>query len=402
MTDAAQYQVHDLRVDVTTGADPHPLLDELRAAGPVQRVRMAELEAWLITGYDEALAALADRRLDLAPLPAAADPFESASLRAVGSSLFHPRRVQSVVPRIVRIADDLVDAIAPAGRAELVSELAEPLAFGAICEVLAVPATLRADFRRAAGMPGCCPVRDPHAPPGSSPGATSGSGFGSVTGGGALRELFGALLRDRGSRLGEEVAAALHPAPRPTDLHPAPRPAHAEVAAVLAALLTAGYSVTASLIGNALSQVLSHPTELAALCADPDLVPAAVEELLRFAGPMTVGIGRSALEDIEIDGVRIAAGELIVISIAAANRDPARFDRPELFEVSRRYNPHLGFGHGDHGCLGAPLARAVLALSVGTLVHRFPGVALAVPVGAIGGRGGPLRAPVALPVTFPH
>ncbi len=141
-------------------------------------------------------------------------------------------------------------------------------------------------------------------------------------------------------------------------------------------VLFAGYENTVQLIGNAVLALLTHPGQLAALRAEPGRTAAAVEELTRWDGPAPLAIRRFPLEDVTIGGVTVPAGETVLLALAAANRDPARFPEPDRLDLGRADTAHLGLGHGIHYCLGAPLARLETGIALTELLARFPGLAL--------------------------
>jgi len=152
----------------------------------------------------------------------------------------------------------------------------------------------------------------------------------------------------------------------------------AELHSMALLLLMSGFETTASFIPNALLALLDHPDRLAALRADPDLVPTAVEELLRYAST-SASLARYATEDVTLGGVTIRRGEAVVVSWAAANRDPRRFPDPDTLDLHRTDNRHIAFAHGIHHCLGAPLARLESQIAIGSLLARCPTIRLAVP-----------------------
>jgi len=145
-------------------------------------------------------------------------------------------------------------------------------------------------------------------------------------------------------------------------------------------LLIAGHETTANMLALGTLALLEHPAQLAALRADFSLVDQAVEELLRYLSIVQFGLVRTATEDVEVGGQRIPAGEPIVASLAAANRDPAQFPEPDELDLSRAYSPHLAFGHGVHQCLGQQLARVEMKVGFRALLERFPSLRLAVPL----------------------
>ena len=148
-------------------------------------------------------------------------------------------------------------------------------------------------------------------------------------------------------------------------------------------IVMGGFGTTVNLIGNGTLALLTHPAELARLRADPSLLPAAVEELLRFTNPLNHATDRFTTQDITAGGVVIPAGEWVFPAISAANRDPGRFPGPDRLDLSRDSSGHLAFGHGAHYCLGAALARMEAEAAFGALLARFPGLSLAVPVGEL-------------------
>jgi cytochrome P450 len=152
----------------------------------------------------------------------------------------------------------------------------------------------------------------------------------------------------------------------------------AELLAAVFLLLIAGHETTVNLIGNGVLELLRHPDQLARLRAAPELIGSTVEEILRFNGPVEHSRGLFAAADVAFDGGMVPAGSLVLPVLLAANRDPAVFDRPDTFDITREPNRHLGFGHGIHFCLGAPLARLEGRIAIDALVQRFPRLAMAV------------------------
>jgi cytochrome P450 len=383
-------------------ADPHPALAAMRESGPVHRVDMRMgLPVWMVTRYDDVLAALSDPRLSNDPHHASAltevmrgdflsrsmigtDPPEHRRLRRLVSKAFTARRVEGLRPRVQEITDALLDRISPRGSADLVAEFALPLPVTVIGELLGVPEADRDRFRTWTDEMLDRPF-------------DYRSDMARVT---ASRERMHGYL-------GEMVAAKrAHPADDLlTDLVEATdegeRLNTQELLAMAFLLLIAGYVTTVSLIGNGTLALLRHPDQLDRLRADPSLVPQAVEELLRFDGPVNPGLTRYALEDLEIGGVRIPRGEMVLLAIAAADRDPDRFPAPDKIDVGSADPGHLAFGHGVHYCLGAPLARLEGQVAFAALLARLPDLALAAqPEQLRWTGGGILRGLRQLPLTF--
>jgi cytochrome P450 len=174
-----------------------------------------------------------------------------------------------------------------------------------------------------------------------------------------------------------------------------------ELLAMTFLLLIAGYVTTVSLVGSGMLALLRHPDQLDRLRADPALVPTAVEEFLRFDGPVNPGVTRYATEDVEIGGVVIPRGDVVLLATAGADRDPDRFPDPDRLDVGATDAGHLAFGHGVHYCLGAPLARLEAQIAFTALLERLPDLALDVPVDQLRWTGGGvLRGLRELPVTF--
>ena len=383
-------------------ADPHPALAALRESGPVRRVDMRMgLPVWMVTRYDDVLAALSDPRLSNDPHHATAltevmrgdflsrsmigtDPPEHTRLRRLVSKAFTARRVEALRPRIQEITDKLLDRITPRGTAELVGEFGLPLPVTVIGELLGVPESDRDRFRIWTDEMLDRPFH-------------IGSDMARMT---AARERMHGYLAD----LVADKRA--HPADDLlTDLVEATdegeRLNTQELLAMAFLLLIAGYVTTVSLIGNGTLALLRHPDQLDRLRADPSLVPQAVEELLRFDGPVNPGLTRYALEDLEIGGVRIPRGEMVLLAIAAADRDPDRFPAPDKIDVGSADPGHLAFGHGVHYCLGAPLARLEGQVAFAALLARLPDLALAAqPEQLRWTGGGILRGLRELPLTF--
>ncbi|GHE43449.1 cytochrome P450 family protein [Streptomyces vinaceus] len=386
-------------------ADPFPLYRQLREDGPVRRVVIAgALEAWLVTRYEDGLAALSDTRLSsdvrdaadtrlLEQLPGTeresmlgnmlrSDPPDHTRLRRLVSKAFTARRVAEMRPRVQEVTDRLLDAVVADGRADLVADFALPLPVTVISELLGVPVDERHEFQRWTDrmlMRGAEPP-DP---------AVVNEAWRHMRA--YVTELIGAKRAEPG----EDLLSALI-----TARDEEQRLSEDELVAMVFLLLAAGYVTTVNLISGGIAMLLAHPDQLDLLRSDPALLPGAVEEFLRYDGPVSPGIARFAREDVEIAGVRIPRGATVLIGSAVADRDPDRFADPDRLDITRADNAHLAFGHGIHYCLGAPLARLEGQIAIGTALRRLPGLALAVEPARIPWRPGGLRGPLALPVTF--
>ncbi|MGW7365509.1 cytochrome P450 family protein [Streptomyces sp. NPDC054841] len=386
-------------------ADPFPLYRQLREEGPVRRAVIAGgLEAWLVTRYDDGLAALSDPRLSsdihdasdprlMESLPATeresmvsnmlrSDPPDHTRLRRLVSKAFTARRVAELRPRVQEITDRLLDAIAPTGRADLVADFALPLPVTVISELLGVPVDDRHDFQRWTDQ---MIMRGAQLP---DPAVVDEAWQ-------HMRSYLTKLLEAKRARPGDDLLSALI-----TARDEEQRLVEDELIAMVFLLLVAGYITTVNLIGGGVATLLANPGQLEMLRDDPELMPGAIEEFLRYDGPVSPGIARFAREDVIIAGVTIPRGATVLIASAIADRDPSRFPDPDRLDITRQDNAHLAFGHGIHYCLGAPLARLEGQIAIDTVLRRLPGLALAVPPGELRWRLGGLRGPQHLPVTF--
>jgi cytochrome P450 len=385
--------------------DPFPFYRELRESGPVRRVVTArDLEAWLITRYEDGLAALTDPRFSSDIRDAAdtrlidqlppeerrsfthsmirRDPPDHTRLRRLVSKAFTPRRIAGLRPRVQEITDRLLDTVTPYGRADLVTDFALPLPVTVISELLGVPAGDRKGFQEwTDAMLGQRPGR---------PDLELMSAAWQK-----MRAYLEDLLRAKRRSPADDLLSALIEA-RDAD----GRLDEEELIAMAFLLLVAGYITTVNLIATGMLTLLTHPDQLKLVRDDPALLPGAVEEFLRYDGPVNPGVLRFAAEDVEIGGVTIPRGATVVIATAIAGRDPARFADPDRLDVTRADNAHLAFGHGIHFCLGAPLARLEGEIAIGTLLRRLPNLALAVPEDEVRWKIANLRGPEHLPVTF--
>jgi cytochrome P450 len=336
-------------------------------------------QVWLVTRYAEVRAALADPRLSLDKrnavgwagfsLPPALDanllnmdPPQHTRIRSLVSRAFTGRRVAELRPRVQKLTDDLLDALG-AGEADLIAGLAEPLPIAVIGELFGVPPADRWQLRNWTNT-----MMTPPSPAMARDAITAISGF------------FVDLIAARRAAPGDDLLSAMIEARDSDDARFASdRLSEDELTSLAFLVLFAGYENSVNLIGNGVLALLRDPDRLAELRADPSLLPAAVEELLRYDVPTTVAIRRFPIEDLTIGGVAIAKGETVLLGVAAANHDPERFTDPDRLDLSRVDNAHLSLGHGVHYCLGAPLARLEGQVAIGSLVTRFPALALAVP-----------------------
>ena len=359
--------------------DRHAAYAALAATGPVHRIVTPNgASAWLVTGYDEVRRALTDRRVVKGPplhgplaalLPPAAAALQQhmlyrnapdhTRLRRLVSAAFTRRRVDELAPRIQRIADELLTGLAGRSEVDLVEQFAYPLPLTVICELLGVPERIRPVFRQWT----TAIIAGPFA------GAES-----YVAAGTALADYSRELLREKRLAPADDLLSAL------VEGYDGDRLTEDELVGMVFLLVAAGHETTVNLIGNGTLALLTHPDQLALLRAEPDRLPAAVEEMLRYDGSLQVTLPYTTAEPIELGGTHIPAGEMLLLGLLAANRDPDRFAEPDTFDITRTPNPHLAFGHGLHHCLGAALARLEGRIAFAALLSRFPALRLAVPV----------------------
>ncbi|MEF2529737.1 cytochrome P450 [Streptomyces sp. CS62] len=363
--------------------DPAPELGALRADHPVARMEFPDGHVgWLVTGYPQVRGLLADPRMSSRadalrspiPLPMASDrtepapgmftamdPPEHTRYRRAVAGWFSARRTRTLERRLRELADAHLDAMA-AGRGEgpvdLVTGFAEPMAASVICELLGVPLSQRPEFARAI----------------TALFAVHSSAQEAIAGWHAVTGLLHRLVQAKRTEPAADLVGTLVAEGRLSD---------EEIVTVGAVLLTAGYDTSANMIALGTFALLEHPEQSAALAADTSLAERAVEELLRYLTVVHAGGIRAAAEDLEFDGHRMAAGDAVSLSFAAANRDPALCDRPDELDVTREPVPHLAFGHGIHQCAGQQLARLELRVAFEALFGRFPGLRLGVPAAEV-------------------
>ena len=365
----------------TSGIARHWGFEDLAATGPVQRMMLfTGVPVQLVTGYAETRELLAHPDVVRSPMDGphrdtvmddliarteqhmlGVNPPDHTRLRKLVTAAFTRRRIEALEPRIREIAAGLLDEMAAAtGPVDLVNAYSYPLPITVICELIGIPAVRRDDFRRWSSVFVNAAVYTAEE---YVDAITSMLGF--------VHELIvqkqqaptGDLLsgliavRDGGDKLSED-----------------------ELTSMVFLLLAAGHETTVSLITNGVHALLRHPDQLELLRAEPERLPAAVEELLRYDGPLQAAIPYIASAPIDIAGTRIEAGEVIVFALLPANRDVRKVERPDELDITRADTAHLAFGHGIHHCLGAPLARLEGRIALGMLFERFPRLRLAVPV----------------------
>ncbi len=368
--------------------NPHPALALLRADAPLYHVPHREMGSlpWLLTRYDDSLALLNDERFtkDMTRLPgrenarggdmmmqAAAsinrhmltvDPPDHTRLRALIHKAFTPRMIRELEARIQAISDELIDALLAKGQGDFLAEFAIPLPITVIAELLGIPHEDQAKFRYwsqtivLGGSTGTKPEE---------------------IGAAAIEFImyFHEMFDQRRADPRDDLITALVQAEEAGE-----KLDQQELISMVFLLLVAGHETTVNLIGNGMLTLLQHPDQLAKLRANPDLIKNAIEEMLRYEGPVGTSTMRWALEPIEMYGQTIQPGEMVLASLLGANRDPDVFPNPDVFDVTRSPSKHIAFGNGIHYCVGAPLARLEGAVAFNTLLRRLPDLQLAVAV----------------------
>ncbi|GGX76185.1 cytochrome P450 family protein [Streptomyces hiroshimensis] len=379
-------------------ADPYPLYAHLRELGPVHRVPTEGAgDVWVILGYEAARAALTNPALSTDVRYSSrwtsdggqavgrnmlqTDPPQHTRLRALVAGEFTARRIEALRPRIQQLTDELLDRIAPLGATDLVASLALPLPIAVICELLGVPEADREPFREWSQRI----VFEPASPEGAAAAA-------------AMAAFLADLLRSKEHSPGEDLLSALV---RAEDTEGQRLPAD-ELIGMAFLLLVAGHETTVNLLANGTYALLTHPEQLAALRSEPSLMEGAIEEMLRYEGPVTSAAYRWTTHTIEIAGRTIPAGEPVLIMLGSGSRDPGRFAGPDRFDIRRPRTPggHLAFGHGIHHCLGAPLARLEAAVAFPALLDRLPGLNLDTDPAKAPWRPGLIRGLSRLPVRY--
>ncbi len=293
------------------------------------------------------------------------EPPEHTRLRKLQVRAFSARAMKRMHAEIEAIADELLDRVEGQDGMDAMADYAAPLPIIVISRLLGVPAEHEQEFLRLSvlGHAGADPLASPEEVEAC------------VRARGELATLVAEIIEEKRSNLGEDLISTLITAEDEGEMM---RPEELVPAVVL--MMEAGHLTTVHLIGNGLELFLDDPSLIARVNADPELVRPAVEECLRYAGPVHF-IGRTVLEDVEIGGQTLRAGQNVVCLLAAANRDPEQFDDPGTFRIDRTPNRHLAFGQGIHVCIGSALARVEAQVAFAKLFARHPGMRRAAPPG---------------------
>ncbi|MBO0864539.1 MAG: cytochrome P450 [Mycobacterium sp.] len=364
-------------------ADPYPVCAKVRDHGPIQ---LEDANLTVFSSYrdcDEVLrhpssasdrrkSTIVQRQLQKDTTGVAArplgppgflflDPPDHTRLRKLVSKAFVPKVINALQPEITKLVARLLDQIAEQGRFDVITDLAYPLPVAVICRLLGVPLEDEPKFSRASAL--LAQALDPFV---SLTGEPPDGIEERMRAGRWLREYLRGLVDERRSRPGEDLMSGLIAVEESGD-----QLTEDEIVATCSLLLIAGHETTVNLIANAVLAMLRNPGQWAALGADADRAAAVIEETLRYDPPVQL-VGRIAADDMAIGEVKVVKGDTMMLLLAAAQRDPAEFERPEVFDPDRKPFRHLGFGRGPHFCLGAPLARLEASVALSAVTARFP------------------------------
>ena len=371
---------------------------EMREQDPVYlQVFPDGFRMWFITGYDEVEMILRDHkrfvknlrnawppeRVATLPTPSPLeellnnhmlniDPPDHTRLRALINKAFTSRMVGQMQERVQQVADELLDQVQSRGHMELIDEYAFPLPIVVIAELLGAPSSDRDRFR----VWSDAFIGEPENQEEAGQMMNLMADF---------TDYLRALFDERRARPQADLISALIEAEEAGD-----KLSEAELFSMVILLIVAGHETTVNLISNGVLALLQHPDQMAALRADPSLMPAAVEEFLRFDGPVERSTPRWATEDIELGGQTICRGDMVMVVLSSANRDEGQFDGASELDIHRETNKHLAFGLGIHYCVGAPLARMEGRIALETLLRRLPNLRMAASVDELVWRTVPL------------
>ncbi len=357
--------------------DPYPYYRRLREEEPMHE---SPLGFWVATRHDDIALVLRDRRFGkdyvarmtqrrgpeifdelcfqtLSRQMLVLDPPDHTRLRALVVKAFTARRVEAMTDRIQQLVDRLIDAVVDRGEMDVIRDFAHPLPTNVICDMLGIPEADRAQFVETSRVSGR--VIDP-TPMSAKELAEANEGNRFLID--YFERLFELRRREPGDDLTTQLVQVEDEGTKLSD---------EELVANVILLFAAGHETTVNLIGNGLLALHRNPDQLRKLIADPGLMPNAVEELLRYDSSVQM-TSRTALEDVELRGVSVAAGEAVITVLGSANRDPAAFDDPETLDIARPGVKPLSFGGGIHFCLGAQLARIEAGIALNTLFRRLP------------------------------
>lgn len=389
--------------------NPFPAFAQMRTFGAVVPAPFGGNginKAWLVTRMDEAVKVLKDSKrftVDRSNIDAgrfsrgperegtffgqssllSLDEPAHRRLRGLVSKAFTPKYIQGLRPSIQRIADDLIDRVEKQGSMDLVNDYAYPLPINVISDILGVPTDQREQLRDWSEA-----ISN-----GSSSDGNPQERWSKIQ---AFTRYVVQLVAEKRQQPADDLVSQLVQMEQEGD-----HLNENELLALVGLLIFAGHETTSNLIGIGTLTLLDHPEQLEKLKADPQLVPSAVEELLRVNGSVVFPVPRFATEEVELAGQHISRGDLLLVVLGSANHDEHQFTDSEDLDIARSLNRHIAFGYGIHVCLGAPLARLEGDIAFTTLFRRLPHLRLAVPHESIIWRGNlNLRGILSLPLTF--
>jgi cytochrome P450 PksS len=400
-----QIRISDL-LSQETLRDPIAFYGRLREQELLSHFTMGGVGFWIIaTTYAESIELLKDPRLvsdrrnvlaQDAPQPSyggplalfsqnmlGADPPDHTRLRNLVSKAFTPRMIEQLRPRLQQITDELLDAVQEKGSMDLIADFAFPLPLTVIAEMLGIPVMERQQFRAWTQAL----LASLAAPEKEEAGMAAAEAF---------IAYIKTLLASKRTHPGDDLTSNLLLAEEQGDTL-----SENELITMIWLLIVGGHETTVNLLGDGVLALLQHPEQISLLQHNPALLSSTIEELLRYTAPVLFSGARWASEDIPLHGQVIRKGELVRVSLSAANTDPQQFSDPETLDITRKINQHLAFGKGIHYCLGAPLARLEGQIAIGTLLQRLPDLRLACEPEQLNWHPVPyLRGLRALPVTF--
>lgn len=369
-------------------ANPYPTLAHLRASDPVYEISSSNgHSAWLLTRYKDVESVLRDERfvkdrqhisvsenlphrfaspssVSIEELTSTTlvdtDPPDHTRLRELVNPFFTPRQIERWRGRIQEIADTLIDAVEEKGSMDLIEEFAAVLPLRVVLEMLGIPAEDSPKLRQWTKKIGDMFVN----PTASQPANEELHNF---------HAYLPALIEKKRLMPGDDLVSKLLQVEAESG-----QITKGEVLTTTFLLITAGHDTTDNLIGSGMLALLTHPEQMALLKSQPELIKTAVEEFLRYRSPFHLATIRWASEDVEFEGKVLRAGDPVLISLAAANRDGEAFTEPDVLDITREENHHLALGKGLHYCLGAPLARLEGQIAISTLLRRLPNLRLQV------------------------
>ncbi|MGG4143628.1 cytochrome P450 [Paenibacillus algorifonticola] len=359
--------------------NPYPVYSEVREQDPVFRFLLPSGQyAWIVTRYDDAVNVLNDSRFVTNPpyvdeivgshVPAhqaiisrnllTVTPSDHRRLRRLIQKAFTPRMIDRLRGRIEEITNELLHQVQDKNEMNLIEDFAFPLPIIVICEMLGIPFEDQDKFRHWSDV-----IMEGFNNPSLMEQSDSVMKH--------FVEYLQELIAKRRDKLKEDLISDLLRVEDEGDVL-----SEHELYALVFVLIIAGHETTVNLIGNGILALIEHPEQKEKLQNEPELIHAAIEEILRYNGPAEVSNIRWATEDTELRGKRIRQGEMLFVAFASANRDPAQFPEPDTFDITREVNNHIAFGKGVHFCVGAPLARLEAEIAIGALLRRMPNLRL--------------------------